>query len=412
MRATALVFRAVVAVVLLLPLPGFAGAVFIDVGREWREPPSSTREFAFARRHLRESFSGYGQMDVLVGQFGVVALSHFAAGLMNVYVAERDRRDEVLALLDETVRRAKSPLVAPSELVDDHPIDPSTALDDHNLYFSHLAVILGIRRLVGGNSADDKLQARLVSHLRAKTMESSLYHARSYPDSERWPADQSVTLLALRLYDEAAGTHLLDAPLAGFLATMRARTDHATGLFHSSVSPLDYATTPRGCATSWTTLYLAQVAPDVAREQYDHYRAHMSADVFGYGGFREWPVGRARGMDADSGPILFGVGVAATGLGLGPARLFADADRYATIRRSALTFGIPSWLPSHGYVTAPLLGEAILFHGRTARPWFGPALSAPVAKASFSWNALFGLIGYVALIGFFARRTWRLFRSS
>src|SRR6186713_3077305 len=168
---------------------------------------------------------------------------------------------------------------------------------------------------------------------------------------------------------------------------MGEHTDPATQLFHSAVidpttpSPsvvAGYATTPRGCAASWTQLYLGQVAPDVARAQYTHYRTHMSADVLGFGGFREWPSERARGMDTDSGPIVFGVGMAATGLGLGPARLFGDVDRYATIRRTALTFGVPSWIPSHGYVTAPVLGEAILFHGRTARRWFAapPAVHA------------------------------------
>ena len=123
---------------------------------------------------------------------------------------------------------------------------------------------------------------------------------------------------------------------------MKKHTDPATGLFHSSVSPLVYATTPRGCALSWTSLYFAQVAPDVAREPYQLYREHMSADVLGLGGFREWPLGRDKGgMDADSGPTPFGVGMAATGLGLGPARLFGDADRYTTIRRAALTIRPP-----------------------------------------------------------------------
>jgi hypothetical protein len=406
-------FRAAVTAVFLLPCPGLVSAVSIDASRELTEAPSSTREFAFARRHLRQSFDGYGPSDVLAGEFGVVALSHFAAGLMNVYVAEPDRQGEVKTLLDEVVLRARHPRVAPGLLVDGGPFDGSV-LDDHNLYFSHLAVILGIRRIVAAEGADEALQSRLVRHLRERSLASPLFHARSYPDSARWPADQAVTLLALRLYDEAHGSHLLDAPLVGYLATMRERTDPATRLFQSSVSPeLEYATIPRGCAASWTTLYLAQVAPDVAREQYGHYREHMSETVLGFGGFREWPAGRSRGMDADSGPIVFGVGVAATGLGLGPARLFGDLERYTTIRRSALTFGVPSWIPSHGYVTAPVLGEAILFHGRTARPWFGSpaALAAPVsAKArsgSFSGVSLVLLLAYAGLLGAWGRRILR-----
>jgi hypothetical protein len=403
-------------------------AVSIDVDAEWGELPSSTREFAFARRHLHQEFDGYGPTEVFAGAFGVIALSHFAAGLMNVYVAEPARRDEVLELLDEVVRRAKSPKVAPSELADHRPVDASVRLDDHNLYFSHLAVILGVRRLVACDGArrdrsctvdprDDALQSRLVDHLRERTLASPLHHAPSYPDSDMWPADQSVTLLAFRLYDEAFGTHLLDEPLAGYLATMEEHTDPTTQLFHSAVidpttptvsAAADYATTPRGCAASWTQLYLGQVAPDVARAQYTHYRAHMSADVLGFGGFREWPSGRERGIDADSGPIVLGVGMAATGLGLGPARLFRDADRYATIRRTALTFGVPSWIPSHGYVTAPILGEAILFHGRTARPWFAAPPEGHAARGStLSFASLALLVGYATLAAMWIRRLWR-----
>jgi len=434
MRAVGLGLRAILMALLVLPLPGLVSAVSIDVDGEWRELPSSTREFAFARRHLHQEFDGYGPTEVFAGAFGVVALSHFAAGLMNVYVAEPARRDEVLELLDEVVRRAKSPRVAPSDLADHRPVDASVRLDDHNLYFSHLAVILGVRRLVGCDGArrdrsctvdprDDALQLRLVNHLRERTLASPLHHAPSYPDSDMWPADQSVTLLAFRLYDEAFGTRLLDEPLAGYLATMEEHTDPATQLFHSAVidptTPnvsvaADYATTPRGCAASWTQLYLGQVAPDVARAQYTHYRAQMSADVLGFGGFREWPAGRARGMDTDSGPIVLGVGMAATGLGLGPARLFGDVDRYATIRRTALTFGIPSWIPSHGYVTAPVLGEAILFHGRTARPWFAAPPAAHAARGStFSIASLALLVVHATLAAMGIRRLWtRRGRSS
>ncbi len=425
MRVIGLGLRAILTALLVLPLPGLVSAIAIDVHGEWRELPSSTRELAFARRHLHQEFDGYGPTEVFAEAFGVVALSHFAAGLMNVYVAEPARRSEVLELLDEVARRAKSPRVAPAGLADGRPIDASVRLDDHNLYFSHLAVILGVRRLVGCDFArpdlrstadprEDALQSRLVNHLRERTLASSLFHAPSYPESDMWPADQAVTLLALRLYDETFGTHLLDEPLTGYLATMEEHTDPTTQLFHSAIidptTPLlnaaaDYATTPRGCAASWTQLYLGQVAPDVARAQYAHYRAHMSADVLGFGGFREWPSERARGMDTDSGPIVLGVGMAATGLGLGAARLFGDVDRYATIRRTTLTFGVPSWIPSHGYVTAPVLGEAILFHGRTARPWFSAPTAPHAAREStFSFASFALLIVYAALAAMGMRR--------
>lgn len=192
-----LLFRALVTLVLLLPLPGLFGAVHVDAEAEWREPPSATREFAFAKRHLEQSFDGYGASDVLARPFAVVALSHFAAGLMNVWIAEKERQAEIAPLLDEVVRRATHPSVVPRTLGDRQPFD-ATTLDDENLYLSHLGVILGVRRVVAcadGRAcpraeASDAMHARIVHHLRDRTLGSSLAHAPSYPGSAMWPADR------------------------------------------------------------------------------------------------------------------------------------------------------------------------------------------------------------------------------
>src|SRR5262249_44735314 len=127
----------------------------------------------------------------------------------------------------------------------------------------------------------------------------------------------------------------------------------------------------------WSVSYLAQLDPRVAREQYTAAQAALGASILGVGGFREWPRGRDAGMDLDSGPVVFGIGMAATGLGLGAARLFRDEARCAVIRRTELMFGVPAPWPSGGLMTAPLLGEAILFDGRAARPWFADV--TPVA---------------------------------
>jgi hypothetical protein len=383
-------------VALAIPLPGCIAALTVSASAELEELPSSTREYATITRHLRAPFDGYGTFDVFVSQFGVVALSHMACGLLNVYVAEPDRRDELQGYLREISRRALSARISPTQT----PTGASTRLDDENLFWSHLALILGIERYVRcerkvcpEDTDGDRLQERLVWHLLARTNASGVFHARSFPGSPMWPADQTVTLLAMKLYDVTHGTSLHDAPLRGFLRVLGERADPRTGLFPSSVSPIEYADVPRGCATSWSSLYLAQLDPGVAFDQYAHYisaRANLRENILGVGGFREWPPGRGGGQNVDSGPIVLGVGMAATGLGLGPARIFRDEETYTVIRRTALLFGAPAWWRSGGYMAAPLLGEAILFDGRTARPWFGPApvagarpIPAPIAPALF-----------------------------
>ena len=400
-----------------LPLPGFIASLSFSASSasaEFDERPSSTREYATITRHLRAPFDGYGTFDVLVPQFGIVALSHMASGLLNVYFSEPARRDEARGYLREVSRRALSASVSPSHT----PTGPTTRLDDENLFWSHLALILGIDRYVrcaGAPCADegdqDRVQERLVRHLLARTLASGIFHARSFPGSPMWPADQTVTLLAIKLYDVTHGTSLHEEPLRGFLGVVRGRADPRTGLFPSSVSPIENAAVPRGCAASWSVLYLAQLDAPVAFDQYARERTWLGEDILGVGGFREWPRGRGGGMNVDSGPIVLGVGVAATGLGLGPAHLFRDEESYAVIRRTALLFGVPAWWPSGGYVAAPLLGEAILFDGRTARPWFGqtPASEsrtptpAPIAPLLFT-------IGDALLIAACAREIARALR--
>ena len=41
-------------------------------------------------------------------------------------------------------------------------------------------------------------------------------------------------------------------------------------------------------------------------------------------GFREWPVGVDRAADVDSGPIVSGIGAAASALGIAAARAMGD----------------------------------------------------------------------------------------
>ncbi|MDP9036548.1 MAG: hypothetical protein M3O50_17235 [Myxococcota bacterium] len=352
----------------------------MSASSEFEERPSSTREYATITRHLQKPFGRYSVVDVFAPRFAIVALSHMASGMLNVYVAEPDKRSEVHAHVLEVQRRALLPGVSPHGTA----TTASTPMDDHNLFLSHLALILGIERYTRCDGRpcpldcdSDRLFERIVMHLRARSLATGVFNAPSYPGSPMWPADQTVSLLAMKLYDATRGTSLHREPMQGLLGILRARRDPQTGLFPSSLSPIAHAQVPRGCATSWSVSYLAQLDLPVAREQYTRARTSLWQQVLGLGGFREWPRGREGGVDIDSGPVVFGIGVAATGLGLGPARIFRDAASYTVIRRTALVFGVPAWWTSGGYWTAPLLGEAILFDGRTSRPWFGEAAAVP-----------------------------------
>lgn len=293
------------------------------------------------------------------GPGDVLAHSHVATGLMSAVVRDAALAPRAEALIGAVVACMRASPPAGVRLA-----DPGTWGDD-NLYLSHLALALGIQASLG--STDDREHAAVVRHLRARSLADGDYHARSYPRCCKWPADQAVTLDALALYDRLHHTTLSARPIQGWLRLV------GEDLHPSAITTsLWYHDLPRGCALSWTAFHMAQFAPEQGRALYARTRAELWVDVAGLGGFREWPVGTSGAWDVDSGPVIAGIGMGATGLGLAPARLYGDTATAAAIERTSLLFGLPWGWRSREMLAVPFLADAILFHDAAAVPWFDP----------------------------------------
>ena len=398
------IWRASLVLATLPWLPGLFEASFSSPELEAGMTPRAELHYGWARAHLREPWDGYGVLDDMgVSAFDAVILSHLAVGLANVAKLNPSRGEELRPLAEEVVRRACSAEVSPA-----HRPAERTPIGDHNLYASHLLLVLGVAHRLGVEG-HDALATRLARHLRARSLASRDAHARSYPGSPRWPADQAVTLAALNLHDREHGTHLAERPIRRWLAWLRRhRTD---GLPWSATGGPPYSRTPRGCATSWMSAYMAQFAPDEGAALYRRYRARYGIDQHGWRGFREWPPGHDGGSDLDAGPVLFGWGTAATGLGLGPARLYGDGAQYAGIERIADTVGFR--MPgSPRYHLAPTLGQAILFAGETATFWHERPADLSRTEPEWPTGPLLLLLSLLLLDAWLVRGILRVGRES
>ena len=93
----------------------------------------------------------------------------------------------------------------------------------------------------------------------------------------------------------------------------------------------------------------------------------------GFGAIREYAAGHRGSGDVDSGPVLLGVSVAATGFALGPARAHGRNASFERIFRTATLFGIPY---SHGdrrrFATGGAIGNALLLALLTSGPELAP----------------------------------------
>ncbi len=369
-----------IVVATVLPLPGLVEACLpasVEPALSWR----GVAHF----RNLADRIADDCPAAILLNPDGsIVPYSFIGTGIMSLHAA--GDTDPALA---STIRRAV--VCAEATHAPDVDLTQPQTFGEHNLYFSHLALLLGIEETVAG-STDDVLHAAIVEHLRAESLADGDFHMNSFPGCCKWPADQSVTLDALSLYDRLHHTSLSERPIRGWLDWMD------DGLHVSAVTQsLWYHDLPRGCALSWTTFHMAQFAPTEGRRLYARYQQAFYVDVGGIGGFAEWPDAAWTPMDFDTGPIVFGVGAAATGIGLGSARVYGDSRAWTGILRSSLVFGLPWGVHSRDSLISPLLADAILFHDAAAVPWFAPIApiggvpSAPVTPVLFLTADLAGL---------------------
>jgi hypothetical protein len=157
-----------------------------------------------------------------------------------------------------------------------------------------------------------------------------------------WPVDSVFGLQSLQVHDRLYGTRYARVAQK-WLRTVQQGEDRATGLMPSFVhADGSVGDLPRGCALSWSLASMPDFAPAYAQHQWVRYKRQFMACAGGLCLFREYPRGRGRAWDADSGPIVEGYGMAATAFALAAARAEGDAETAESLRRTGELLGLPA----------------------------------------------------------------------
>lgn len=286
-----------------------------------------------------------GKWDATPQSFRIIALSNFADGCVGQARTNpaflEDGRACVQAVLKQALALPRS---------------------KDGLFLSHLNLIYGAVDALGP-CADERAHEAVTRELVRRSLADPTAHASSYEKmSLRWPADQTATLASIERFDRAHGTTLVSAPLAAWEKVMSAHMDVKTGLPQSEVTGRGPgAKYPRGCAQSWMTKYLSEIDPELATKWWRAYREHFLVRMGPVVGFREWPVGVERKGDVDSGPIIMGIGTAASAFALAAARSQGDVALAAQLeanQTALLSTGVG------GELAHIVLAEAIAFQGK------------------------------------------------
>ncbi len=233
-------------------------------------------------------------------------------------------------------------------------------LDGNHAYMGYIAMALGARRLLGDDPRYDPVHDRLSVAL-ARGLEGPVHRFRTYPN-ESYPVDQSTVVGAVELHMRTTGADHREV-LADWMRRYRvASVDPESGMLFQSLSAETGAALdrPRGSGTAFAAYFLKDADPELSRELYGSLR---HANYLGLGGVLEYPAGEFGMGDVDSGPVLLGVSVSATGFGMAGARIWDDRTSYRRTYRTAHLFGVPF---RGRFLTGGGIGNAIMLAMMTA----------------------------------------------
>ena len=299
------------------------------------------------------AFLEKGKWDATPASFRIIALSNLADGCAGQGRLQPGTEAKAHACVASVLSRAKALPASPD-----------------GLFLSHLNLIYGAADQVGP-CLDEKKHAELSHELARRSLADPLFHAASYEKlSLRWPADQAATLASLARYDVAHGAHLHDEPFARWTKVLTAHEDPATKLPKSELTGKGPgAKHPRGCAQSYLVRYVSELDPALAATWWASYREHFLVQLGPVVGFREWPRGVERKADVDSGPIIMGIGAAASAFGVSAAKATGDfplATQLEANKAAVLSTG------AGGSAAQTILAQAISFQAA-----WQPVLKAP-----------------------------------
>lgn len=350
-------------------------------------------------------------MQRLFPEGRIFAWSFYGLSLVNMATADptdaefrRHAVAELEALIPVVAEQAhRSPFHSPSE-----PVVPEGGV----IPAGHVNLLRAGYLLLGGDSAPIELDFHdLSATLYGEFMASPTGSLETYAGLV-WPVDNVFALESLRLHDVLYDTEYGEAGVrwADWLSEHR---DPATGMM-VSWTEVDGSLRddPRGCALSWSLAVMPGFAPDFAAEQYARYRADWFVHVLGSTGIREWPPGTHGGMDADTGPIVGGIGAAASGLGIAAARANGDGATLARLLRAMEVLSVPATGPrgKSYFLGQVLLADELALWGKTIRVWDQPPSDdVPAAfesPSSLPFWLLFGIVAVASLgLVFLAGRT-------
>lgn len=220
-----------------------------------------------------------------------------------------------------------------------------------------------------------------------------------------WPADNVVCLAALALHDRLFEPRYSETRIKWLNRIKSSLLPENQLIPHAYNLKKNKALMgARGSSQALMLAFLPEIDSMFAREQYQRFRSTFLTYCLGLPGIREYPHGLAGTGDIDSGPVVFGIGGAASIVAVRAASLHEDWSVAMGLRNgtSALL------LPQHdGVQKRYLFGQLPILDAIIA--WSNAAHCSIQTKASPDWRLKFQLFSllFLSVLIWVIWKTWK-----
>lgn len=311
------------------------------------------------------------------GEWALVTHQMVALGLAQICRARPERCPSLIPTITDAAKKTFLP-----EMRDfgTRAWDGEDALDslerEHgHAYFAYPALAVGVARALDPAFPADLARTHdaLITAFERRLTASSTGLIETYP-GQSFPTDVAAVAAAIAVHGRATGADHRAVLDHWAEAVRRVQVDPKSGLVWQRMDahdgqPLD---APRGSGTGLAA-YFAGFADSRVEDLLAEGLFRQEAGFWGFGGIREYAPGYDGDGDVDSGPVVLGISVSATGFALGPARALGRESSFEHIYRTTELFGV--LLRQGGrarYATGGPIGDALLLALLTSGPERAP----------------------------------------
>ncbi len=242
-------------------------------------------------------------------------------------------------------------------------------------YLAYAALALGMARSLDPAfpAALARQHDALVAAYERRLLASPTGLIETYPH-EAYPTDSAAVAASIAVHGRVTGADH-SRVLAKWAELVVARQiDPKSGLVFQRMGAGDGAKhdAPRSSGTALAAYFAGFADRTVAHRLAAGLFRHEST-FWGFGAIHEYAEGFDGYGDVDSGPVLLGVSVSATGFALAPARAFGYRDAFERLYRTTDLFGVPVQAGGRRrFSTGGPIGNALLLALLTSGPELAP----------------------------------------